>query len=61
LRFSANDGNAHPMITPITIAIIIHDVSETRLSFRKIMPIRIMIWALDQVGGAEGGSVARTL
>jgi hypothetical protein len=34
LRFSANDGNAHPMITPTTIAIIIHDVSEMR---RKVL------------------------
>jgi hypothetical protein len=40
LRFTANDGNAQPTSTPITIAIIIHDVSEMRLRFRKIMPMR---------------------
>jgi hypothetical protein len=39
LRLTAKDGNAHPTITPTTIAIIIHDVSEMRLRFRKIMPM----------------------
>jgi Zn-dependent M16 (insulinase) family peptidase len=41
LRFRANAGNSHPTITPTTIAIIIHDVSEMRLRFRKIMPMRL--------------------
>ena len=39
LSATAKAGNAHPMTTPITIAIIIHDVSEMRLRFRKIMAI----------------------
>ena len=39
LRLTANDGNAQPTITPTTIAIIIHEVSEMRLRFRKIMPM----------------------
>src|SRR6266516_501027 len=37
LRLSANAGNIQPIITPITIAIIIHDVSVTRLKFRNTM------------------------
>src|SRR6266480_4796274 len=39
LRLSANVGNTQPMITPITIAIIIHDVSDTRLRFRNTVII----------------------
>jgi hypothetical protein len=37
LRLTANVGKAQPTITPATIAIIIHVVSEMRLRFRKIM------------------------
>jgi hypothetical protein len=33
LRLTANAGNAQPMITPITIAMIIHDVREIRRRF----------------------------
>jgi hypothetical protein len=39
LRLTPKSGNSHPIKTPTTMEIIIHEVSEMRLRFRKIVPM----------------------